>query len=222
MMANEALYQERFERIRRAIHCEQVDRVPVIFMASAFAPRYMGMKMSQFVSDYEAAAWTGLQTMDGIGGFDGCQMAGGGGGLMLAGLWLSHVKLPGQELPDDALWQIEEAEVMTHADYDAIIQQGWMPWLMSYMPRVVDMAAFGAQAAFNATNGARFAQGYREAGYVVVADAPAMINIPYEYFCGGRSISSGESFRTNRITALPYGFPCGFCAFSNSIRRMAW
>ena len=87
-MSNEALYQERFQRINKAIHCEPVDQVPVIFMASAFAPRYMGMKISQFVSDLEAASWVALQTMEKIGGFDGCMMAGGGGGLMLAGLWL--------------------------------------------------------------------------------------------------------------------------------------
>ncbi len=187
-MDNTALYQEKFERIRKAICLEPVDRVPVIYMGNAFAPRFMGMSIAQFCSDLDAASQVQLQTLDRIGGFDGQQMANAGGGLILTTLWLSHVRLPGKELPDDALWQIAEAEVMTHADYDTIIEKGWPDFFMNYLPRVVDMAEFGAQMGWTAQNGARLKKMYDDAGYVTLVDAPLMVNIPYEYFCGGRSM----------------------------------
>ena len=37
-------------------------------------------------------------------------------------------------------------------------------------------------------NTPRIQQAYREAGYVIVCDAPVMVNIPFEYLCGGRSM----------------------------------
>ena len=38
-------------------------------------------------------------------------------------------------LPDDSLWQVDEAEVMTVDDYDTIIDRGWLAFLAEYMPR---------------------------------------------------------------------------------------
>ena len=36
-MDNEALYQERFQRIQKSIRLEPVDRIPVVYMGVAFA-----------------------------------------------------------------------------------------------------------------------------------------------------------------------------------------
>ncbi|MBC7252079.1 MAG: hypothetical protein H5T62_17605 [Anaerolineae bacterium] len=188
-MSNEALYQERYELIEKAINLEPVDRVPVVYMGVAFAPRYMGMSMAEFCSDPEAALQVTLAAMDRLGGFDGANLAGGGNiAISLTGLWLSHIAVPGRELPPDSLWQVQEAEVMTVEDYDTIINKGWNAFLMEYLPRVVDMAEFGAAMAWSAANAARIQQLYREHGYVVVCDAPIMVNIPFEPLCGGRSM----------------------------------
>lgn len=187
-MDNQAVYRERFARIKQAIACEPVDRVPVIHMGVAFAPRYMGMSMAQFCADPEAAWQVSLAAMDRLGGFDGCQSAGSAPGSKLSRLWLSRVKLPGRELPEDSLWQIEEAEGMTPADYDAILEEGWPAFFTAYMPRVVDMAEYAATMAWHTANGERIRQGYRDHGYVLVSDAPVSANIPFEYFCGGRSM----------------------------------
>ncbi len=73
---------------------------------------------------------------------------------------------------------------MTLDDYDAIVPEGWGPWVERYYQERLP----GALEAF-----ARFAKTIpaslemcREKG--VVPMAPAVAAIPYEYFCGGRSM----------------------------------
>jgi uroporphyrinogen-III decarboxylase len=189
-MNNDAVYRDRLERIDKAIRLEAVDRIPVVYMGSAFAPRYMGMSMAEFCADPEAALQVTLAAMDRLGGFDGANLSGGGRiAMALTPLWLSHIAEPGRELPPDSLWQVQEAEVLTVDDYDTIIDKGWNAFLMSYLPRVVDPAEFGAAMGWNAANGARIQQLYREHGYVVVCDAPMMANVPFEPLCGGRSMA---------------------------------
>jgi uroporphyrinogen-III decarboxylase len=189
-MNNEALYQERFALIKKSINLEPVERIPVVYMGVAFAPRYMGMSIAEFCADPEAALQVTLATMDRLGGLDGANLAGGGRITpALTSLWLSRLGVPGRDLPPDSLWQVREAEVMTTDDYDTIVEKGWMPFLMSYMPRVIDPNEFQAFIGWQMANGQRVQQLYREHGYVVVCDAPVMPNLPFESFCGGRSMT---------------------------------
>ena len=189
-MNNEALYQERFALIKKSINLEPVERIPVVYMGVAFAPRYMGMSIAEFCADPEAALQVTLATMDRLGGLDGANLAGGGRITpALTSLWLSRLGVPGRDLPPDSLWQVREAEVMTTDDYDTIVEKGWMPFLMSYMPRVIDPQEFQAFIGWQMANGQRVQQLYREHGYVVVCDAPVMPNLPFESFCGGRSMT---------------------------------
>ena len=67
-MNSEALYQERFDRIQKAIHLEPVDRIPAVYMGVAFAPRYMGMSIAEFCADPEATVKMNLAAMDKLGG----------------------------------------------------------------------------------------------------------------------------------------------------------
>ena len=188
MPDNEGLYAERLARVRKAIRCEAVDRAPVVFMGQAFAPRVMGMKMSDYCTDNEAGWQVKMAAMDHFPGFDAIMNVVGGGGGYLAPWWLSHVNIPGRDLPADSLWQVREAEVMTTDDYDAIVNMGWSAFFGSYLPRVIDPQEFGMSMGWVMQNTPRIQQAYREAGYVIVCDAPANVNIPFEYLCGGRSM----------------------------------
>jgi uroporphyrinogen-III decarboxylase len=94
--------------------------------------------------------------------------------------------VPGRDLPDDSLWQVVEAEVMTVDDYDTIIEQGWSAFMGGYMPRVIDMAEFGANLAWLGANLPGVAQRFRESGYVPVSGGAT--TIPFECLCGGRSM----------------------------------
>jgi uroporphyrinogen-III decarboxylase len=187
-MNNEALYQERFAGIKKAINLEPAERIPVIYAASAFSPRYMGMSMAEFCADPEASLNVTIAAMDKLGGLDGINMASAGSlTSILPMLWLSRVAVPGRDLPPDSLYQVREAEVMTQADYDVIINKGWQGFLDGYLPKVADMAELSEAMHWMANNMSRAISVYREHGYVAMVSNG--ITTPFEYFCGGRSMT---------------------------------
>jgi uroporphyrinogen-III decarboxylase len=188
-MTNEALYQERFQRIQKAIRLEPVDTIPVVYMGTAFAAHYMGVTIADFCASGETAFQVNLATVKRLGDLDGVNLGGGGRiTALLTSLWLSRLGVPGRDLPADSLWQVREAEVMTPDDYDTIVNIGWGPFFGSYLPRVIDPQEFGEAMGWLMANTPRIQQSYRESGYVVVCDAPVNVNIPFEYLCGGRSM----------------------------------
>lgn len=183
----EKLYQERSNRIQKAIALEPVDRIPMVFMGAAFAPRYLGMSIADFCADPEATINANLETMDRMGGWDGINLAGAGRiTALLSALWLSRIGVPGRDLPPDSLWQVREAEVMTLEDYDVIIDKGWHAFIENHMPKVIDIAELGESMGWLIANLPRAVSIYRESGYVPVCGTLA--SIPYEYFCGARSM----------------------------------
>jgi uroporphyrinogen-III decarboxylase len=187
-MNNEALYQERLARIKKVINLEPVDRIPVIQAASAFSPRYMGMSMAEYCADPEASLSVTLGAMDKLGGLDGINMASAGRlTSILPTLWLSRVAVPGRDLPPDSLYQVREAEVMTQADYDFIINKGWQAFLESYLPKVADLAELDEAQRWMVNNLSRAIALYREHGYVAIVSNG--VTTPFEYFCGGRSMA---------------------------------
>ena len=187
-MNNEALYQERLTRIKKVINLEPVDHIPVIQNASAFGPRYMGMSMAEYCADPEASLNVTLAAMDKLGGLDGINAALAGRITpMLSTVWLSRIAVPGRDLPPDSLYQVREAEVMTPADYDVIINKGWQAFMGSYLPKVVDLAELGEASNWLIANLPRAIGRYREHGYVAIAANP--VTTPFEYFCGGRSMA---------------------------------
>jgi uroporphyrinogen-III decarboxylase len=188
-MDNTALYQDRFTRIKKTINLEPVDRVPVVYMGVAFAPRYMGMTIADYCADAEAAFQVNLSAMDRLGELDGTNLAAAGRiTALLTSIWMSRLGVPGKDLPADSLWQVREAEVMTIEDYDTIIEKGWGAFFMEYLPRVIDPLEFQQSMGWVMQNAARVQQTYFERGYVVVCNAPVNVVIPFEYLCGGRSM----------------------------------
>lgn len=188
MMDNQALYQERFDRIKKTIALEPVDQVPVAYMGVAFSPRYNGMSIAEFCENPESSAQVTLATAKKLD-FDAVNLAAAGRITpLLTTIWMSRLGVPGRDLPADSLWQVREAEVMTIEDYDAIVNMGWNAFFGSYLPRVIDMQEFGMSMGWMAQNTARIQQQYREAGIVIICDAPGSVNIPFEYLCGGRSM----------------------------------
>jgi len=188
-MTNEALYQERFQRIQKAIRLEPVDTTPVVYMGVAFAPRWNGMTIAEYCANPESAFQVNLATVKRLGDLDGVNLAAGGRiTALLTALWLSRLGVPGRDLPEDSLWQVREAEVMTPDDYDTIVKIGWGAFFGSYLPRVIDPQEFGESMGWMGANTPRVQQSYREAGYVIVCDAPVSVGIPFEYLCGGRSM----------------------------------
>jgi uroporphyrinogen-III decarboxylase len=188
MTRHSALFQERQGRIRRAISLEPVDRIPVVFAGYAFAPRYMGVSLARICSDPEAAFQATIGTLRRLGDVDGINQLGLGRiTLGLAYFWLSKVATPGRELPEDDLWQVREAELMTVEDYDAIVSEGWKLWLWRFLPKVVDVDELRADGAWADANLVRAVQEVQESGYAIVAVGDT--TTPFERLCGGRSMA---------------------------------
>jgi len=181
--ATQQLLEVHERRIRDAVALKTPDRVPVVPLGDAFAALTAGVKVSEFCTDPLVAYKTMLEVFTGLGELDGIQHAGYNVNL-LSIIWLSKVKIPGRDLADNAAWQVEEAELMTDADYDAIIADGFGPWVERYyaerLPGVAE--AFGG---FVQTLPEAF-DAWREKGVVVFS--PVVATIPFEYFCGGRSM----------------------------------
>lgn len=185
-MADEATkqaYALHEQRIRDAVALKTPDRVPVVPNGPAWPARALGVKMTEVATNPEVSYQHIIEAYTSLGDIDGIQSPAYDVST-LSIQWLSRVKVPGRELPDDQLWQVDEAEIMTLDDYDAIVAEGWGPWVERYYQERLP-GALDAFARFAKTIPASLEM-CRERG--VVPMAPAVATIPYEYFCGGRSM----------------------------------
>ena len=116
--------QERFEA---AVALEIPDRVPVMPLMTAFAVRSQGLTQGEAWRDPAKGARAMLDTFKDLGGFDKLYKTN----LfwpMIGGRFCStpvRMLLPGRQLPEDALNQIDERELFSRDDYDKIAAVGW-------------------------------------------------------------------------------------------------
>ncbi len=186
-MDHEKQYQERADRITRAINLEPVDRIPIIYMATAFSPRFMGMTQAEFVTNPDAPVEVTIAAMNRLGDLDGINMMPGPfQTVKLSLLWLSKIAMPGRELPEDELWQVQEAELMSVDDYDFILDKGWNAFLEGYRPKILDIRLYEAHLEWIGKNFAEVPKRFRKAGYDIMACAST--TIPFESLCGARSM----------------------------------
>ena len=99
-------------------------------------------------------------------------------------LWLSPVMLPGRELPENALWQLDEQVRILPEDYDLITHDGWDAWFGEYAERHLGDALAAALVLEEADP--RWTAECERRGYAVFA--PGSVDHPYEHLCGGRTV----------------------------------
>ncbi|MCL6477288.1 MAG: uroporphyrinogen decarboxylase [Peptococcaceae bacterium] len=183
-MINSALYQERKTRITKAIALEKPDRTPVVLGVAAFAATASNMSLADFVSDLDNATKAMLQTFDmfDADSFDHGTFCTSS----LSYLWLSKVKLPGVELPENSLWQVQENELMTIEDYDLIINEGWPKFYETFMRERIGN---GVPERFARFVGATKSVIDLWAEHDAFPMNAGVFTTPYEMFCGGRSMT---------------------------------
>lgn len=184
-MDNQALFEERKNRLAQAVALEKTDRTPVVLEMSAFAARVEKMPLSQYVSSSLIQAQALMDTALKVGGADGIDY-GCNFPLGLSLSWLSKIKLPGQELSEDSLWQVAEAELMTQADYDRIVDEGYPNWLQNYLKEKFGLDIV-QQVAADDLNAPKVMEMWKNIGIPVLRHANT--TIPFERFCGARSFS---------------------------------
>ena len=179
-----ASFEQRWNRTLQAVHMEKVDKIPFSYSGSAYVARREGLTIAEFVSDYPKAIDAAVQFCKDLPGIDTLHTP-----IMnpdaLKTLWLSEVKVPGRDLPEDELWQIHEYKRMELEDYEKILKIGYGPWLAEYMQKLGDpgpsLAAFGQAMPVAIGRLASEAQ-------VPVINAGGNCGGPIEGFCGARTL----------------------------------
>ena len=179
-----AHYDERLKRTMNAIFMKPVDKIPFSFNGPAYIAHRQGVKLADFLKDYDLAAQASIEFCNDHPGIDSIHTP-----IMpiysLSLLWLAKVKVPGIDLPDDELWQLDEQENIKFEDYEKILEEGYGPWVDKFMKEklgdpVSSMEDFGRNY-------------LRIKNYVAKeADRPVMNDAnqgtAFEGLCGGRQL----------------------------------
>jgi len=117
----------RKERFEAVVALEKPDRVPVMPLMTAFAVRSQGLTQGEAWRDMDKGFRAMFDTFNDLGGFDKLYKPN----LfwpMIGGRFCStpvRVLIPGRQLPEDALNQVDERELFSRDDYDKLAAVGW-------------------------------------------------------------------------------------------------
>jgi len=181
-----SVMERRLNRILKAISLETPDRVPVILEYAGFAASATQTPMSEFISSRAAATQTMIHAYELVGGGDAINY-GSFAPYDLCNLFGAKVKVPGFDLPDNDIWQVAEAELMTAGDYDRILEMGWPGFFREFLSkRILDDADEKLL--------------YPNSGPVDVVEEWSRIEVPvlsggtitspFELLCGARSLET--------------------------------
>jgi hypothetical protein len=186
-MSPDTTYQKRLDLISKATRCEKVERIPLIWMGTAPAPIQMGLSMKEFVYEPLKGIQSQLDYMDRLG-VDGCNNTiWFRPDVGLSALWWSRVKMPGRDLAENVVWQVDEKEMMSVSDYDFILNHGVDAFMQQFLPGVVDIEQFMEGAQQMGEFSPIMHKQLIERGYPAMAGG--ITTIPFETLCGGRSMT---------------------------------
>lgn len=184
MKTTQELYNERFTRFQKALTLEKPDRTPVVMMADSFCAVQMGVKLSDFCKSIESSNKVIVDALKDFKDFDGTTSTFAAARVFPM-IFMSRIKLPGRELPDNMLWQLDEREMMTVEDYDAILNKGWNAFMPEFLSNKlnVDLEELSRDLAYTA----QAKKNVEDAGYVVYS--PLVCTTVNEFLGGGRSMA---------------------------------
>ncbi len=122
----------RDKRVMAALNMERPDRTPIYLLGQMYY-NFIDPKMviadywrkPKLVDEYLLKAYQ-LPVIDEIdfppmiSGLPMDTFLGSFGAM-----WFAKMKIPGRDLPENALWQIDEQGPMTVEDYDTVLKKGW-------------------------------------------------------------------------------------------------
>jgi uroporphyrinogen decarboxylase len=124
-----ALKAERLERLMKAVRHEKPDRTPITVNGNVTLLKYFDSRavVADIVRDPVGSAKKIIDGLEATGKLENFDMISGLGMWpgTLGSYWFCKDKLPGRELPEDALWQLDEKAFMTRDDYEVILNKGW-------------------------------------------------------------------------------------------------
>jgi hypothetical protein len=177
-------YNERYQRVMDTIQLKSTDRVPVVLEYAGFAARTAGVPMNEFISSYEFSTEVMIRAYQEIGDGDGINYAAPSC-YGLATLYLSKIKVPGFDLPQDDEWQAHETELMHQSDYDAILEMGWPVFVEKFLEERVYNDAKQELLPKNQKD-VDTRKMWQKAGVPVISGGATPT--PLELICGARSL----------------------------------
>lgn len=186
MKTGKELYTEHLNRLKDVIAMKKTDRVPIVFNADAFCTKVGGGKLSDLVNDVIDGNMKLLKGMQAVGDIDSIEIPGTYPPSMGA-FFLSKIKVPGRELPDDMIWQIDEKSYMTEDDYDTIIDKGWNYFFMEYAKKHIPEGL--KEVEYFAPFAPQIEQSFVDAGIVPLCSGRVMTGAPFGALCPARGIS---------------------------------
>jgi uroporphyrinogen-III decarboxylase len=140
-MEHEEQYRQRRERISRAVHLKEPDRVPLVESHGYFAARHAGLTCRDILSDYDKAAEAAVKAavdfgydtgggMNTLGALPLTLAFLGEGDSLMSGwvngpvhdiLGVRYARFPGRELPVDSPFQFIGEEYMKADEYPALV-----------------------------------------------------------------------------------------------------
>lgn len=180
------IYNERLERILKAVALERPDRVPVVLEYSGFAAYVTDTQMAEFLRSPETTLQTMIRAFEIVGDADAINY----GSFWPYGLcydYGSKVSVPGVDLPEDEMWQVVESELMTRDDYRAILDSGWPEYFEAFIKqRVFHEVPDDYLPPRRKSPDAQKA--WRQEGVPVLSGGD--VTTPYELLCGSRSLTA--------------------------------
>jgi hypothetical protein len=174
------------ELLQKTIRLEPTQRVPSGPGIRQFAATFTGMSQAEFL-DPDKAEEAIIQTFDDLGGWD-ILVASPGTERYSCGMPLK-TRLPGRELPDDAVVQVLEEELMLPEDYDFVIKHGYNA-LNHRLERRSDPGRIPNNMRLEADAEARrqrLLEAWRERGVAFMGSS--MLLHPFQLFSLGRSLA---------------------------------
>jgi len=188
-LSSEKQYRDRLTRITKAIALEKPDRVPVVLEYSGFAAYVTGTPMAEFLRLPIRNLETMIQAYRLVGDADAINY----GAFWPYGLcydFLAKVRIPGIDLPENEMWQVDEKELMTREDYDRLLEMGWPTYFDRFMRerllKDVPGEYLPPQRKSPDILGA-----WRRGGLPVLSGGD--ITTPFEVLCGSRSLMKFSS-----------------------------
>ena len=188
LMKSSPLFQERLDRIKKAVSLQKPDRVPVVLEYGAFAARVTHTPLPEFLLDYPksvAVMQDAYQRVAEVASADAMNY-GSFSPYGLSYLWLSQVRVPGVDLPDDFSYQVIEKEMLNRRDYDLILDNGWSQFYPKFMQEKILVGIPKKYLPANQPQVDVRAEWEKMDVPVLRSNSVAP---PFEFLCGGRSLT---------------------------------
>jgi len=139
MKPSQEIYNEHYTRLINAIEMKETDRPPILLSADVFFLKYA--EPNALCADLvRRPEWAADKQIEGIlklgGGEIDCIERFKPTPVTIGAVWFSNTRLPGRELKEDDLWQVDEVGVMEDEDYDFMIDNGWQAFSLKMLSRL--------------------------------------------------------------------------------------